>query len=255
MGTAVNNFTVLESVYGRFVINRHCPFQPVPLLQTGRPHNDAELQVMLKIVGTLPAGCVIVDAGAHIGLMAIPIAQAIKEKRGTVHAFEVQRMIYYALCGSIALNDLPNIHAYQIGLGAEKSILKVPFPDYGLEQNFGALSLVEQGKIQGDEVVEIVTIDGLNLPRLDFLKIDVEGMETEVLKGARQMIKTHQPWCWVEYWKVGADVIQKQFADLDYKFYAIASLDILCAPVGRMKAAQIKIDAPEIQVERSAVRL
>jgi hypothetical protein len=43
----VNNFTVIESVYGRFVVNRHCQFHAEYLIKTGRPHIQSELNKIL----------------------------------------------------------------------------------------------------------------------------------------------------------------------------------------------------------------
>ena len=64
---AVNHFTVIESVYGRFIVNRHCTFQAEHLIKTGLPHIESELRNILAIVETLPAKSVVVDAGANIG--------------------------------------------------------------------------------------------------------------------------------------------------------------------------------------------
>ena len=42
----VNNFTVIESIYGRFVVNRHCKFQAEALIKTGKPHIQDELNLL-----------------------------------------------------------------------------------------------------------------------------------------------------------------------------------------------------------------
>lgn len=241
----VNNFTVIESNYGRFVVNRHCAFQAEALIKTGRTHIEPELQNMLKLIATLPKGCVVVDAGANIGLVSIPIAQAIRERGGVVHAFEVQRMMFYALCGAAALNDLENLHVHHRGVGAARSVLKVRQVDYGVAQDFGMVSLVEQTGFTNYENVEIVALDELGLPRLDFLKIDVEGMEIDVLKGGRRTIQTHTPWIWIEYWKVGGPTIKEQFAGLGYKFFVVDKLNLLCAPAAKLGNG-ISIAAPEL---------
>lgn len=242
----INNFTVIESIYGRFIVNRHCAFQAEALIKTGRTHIEAELQSILSLVGTLPPNCVFVDAGANIGLVCIPVAQAIRKKNGSVHAFEVQRMMFNALCGSVALNDLENLHVHHQGLGSAKTLLKVPRLDYGVPQDFGMLSLVSQTGFSAYENVELVAIDDMKLPRLDFLKIDVEGMEIDVLKGARRTIEAHLPWGWIEYWKVGVNVIKQQFAGLPYKFFEADKMNMLCAPAARLATNEISIEAPEL---------
>ena len=246
MNHMVNNFTVLESVYGKFVLNRHCAYQAEALIKTGYPHIEEELAKILSIVRSLPEGSVIVDAGANIGLVSIPVALEVKAKGGVVHAFEVQRMMFYALCGSAALNDLGNLYVYHQALGASAGKVNAGQPDYGIPQDFGLYSLTSptSGAIRED--VTVVAIDDLGLPRLDFLKIDVEGMEPEVLKGARNAIHDFAPWCWVEYWKVDIGEIKAMFAGEDYRFFPMDHLNVLCAPATRMSMSGIQIEGCEI---------
>src|SRR5437870_6179822 len=115
----------MESVYGKFIVNRHCAFQADCLVKTGRPHIEDELRKILTIVDVLPEKCVVVDAGANIGLVSIPIAQSVKTRGGVVHAFEPQRMMAYALCGAVALNDLENLFVYDLALGATSDSIKL----------------------------------------------------------------------------------------------------------------------------------
>ena len=246
MNLTVNNFTVIESAYGRFVVNRHCAYQAEHLIKTGLPHIQPELQNILGIVGSLAPECVIVDAGANIGLVAMPMAQAVKSRRGVVHAFEVQRMMAYALCGTAALNDLENLIVHHNGLGAAREVMRASKLNYSEPQDFGLFSLVDHTDAAEFEAVEILVLDDLGLPRLDFLKIDVEGMEIKVLEGAHRMIAAFEPWCWVEYWKTGKDLIREQFKGLEYRFYVMDDLNMLCAPASRLQASQISIQAQEV---------
>ena len=241
----VNNFTVIESIYGRFVVNRHCKFQAEALIKTGKPHIQDELDVMLAIVDTLPNGAFVVDAGANIGLVAIPLAERLKPRGGTVLAFEVQRMIYYALCAGAALNDLDNLFTFHQGLGSHARVERLASPDYGVPQDFGMYSLLNQPP-ERNEAVQITTLDDLGLPRLDFLKIDVEGMEMEVLAGAKGMIGRHRPWCWVEYWMVGAETIAGAFAGLGYECYVVDQLNMLCAPAERLAASGLTFEGAKV---------
>ena len=245
MPIPINNFTVIESVYGKFLVNRHCTFQAEYLIKTGYPHIQSELKKILLITESLPANCVVVDAGANIGLVGIPIAQNVRAKGGVVHAFEVQRMMFYALCGSTALNDLENLYVNNVALGSSAGKLKVPKVDYGKPQDFGMLSLSDQASVGAYEEVAVTTVDNLGLPRLDFFKIDVEGMEIDVLKGAQNSIQRYKPWVWIEYWKVAQQDIRNQFAGLDYKYFVMDQLNMLCAPTERLNASQIKITASE----------
>lgn len=241
----INNFTSIDSVYGPVIVNRHCAFQAESLIKTGRPHIQDELNKILDIVNTLPENSVTVDAGANIGLVALPIAHLVSQKKGVVHAFEAQRMMAYALGGSVALNDLENLLVYNQALGSSAGVLTADKPDYGQPQDFGTFSLVEQNEAQA-ESIQVVSIDSLKLDRLDFFKIDVEGMEIDVLAGSQKSIRSHLPWCWIEYWKVDIADIKAQFKGLDYKFYVMDQLNLLCAPAGRLSESQLNVTAEEV---------
>jgi len=241
----INNFTVVESVYGKFIVNRHCHYQAESLIKTGKPHIQAELDSLLAIAGRLPPESVTVDAGANIGLVAVPVAQAVRPRSGRVYAFEAQRMMFNALCGTTALNDLDNLFPRNQALGASSGVLHFDEPDYGTPQDFGLFSLVGQDPSKASHV-EMISIGSLGLPRLDLLKIDVEGMEVQVLKGARSTIERCEPVCWIEYWKTGREQIQSAFSGLDYRFYLMDKLNMLCLPVSRQKDLQLNVRATEV---------
>lgn len=243
----MNNFVVLDSIYGKFIINRHCHFQAEALIKTGVPHIQSELNQILGIVNTLPEGCVVVDAGANAGLVTIPIAQVIKDRGGRVHAYEYQWGMVYALGGTVMLNDLTNIEIYHCGLGAREAQTFGTMPDYSIPQDLGLFSMVN--KVEGLkcrpelETVRVRTLDTRGLPRLDFFKIDVEGMEIDVLNGAKETIAKFKPWIWVEYHKVGIEALKEWFKDTDYKLYIADGLNMICAPPERSE--KFKIELPE----------
>jgi hypothetical protein len=75
----------------------------------------------------------------------------------------------------------------------------------------------------------------MELPRLDFFKLDVEGYEVPALAGALETIKKHRPWIWVEYFITGIDPIKQVLTDLDdYSFYLVDYQNMLVAPKERL---------------------
>jgi hypothetical protein len=97
------------------------------------------------------------------------------------------------------------------------------------------------------KLVDVVSIDSLGLSRLDMLKLDVEGYEIAALKGARKSIEKFEPYCWVEHWKVGAKNIAKCFDGLNYKFFIINGLDMVCIPQSRFDKSPFKLVGTEIK--------
>ncbi|AKM41474.1 FkbM family methyltransferase [Burkholderia contaminans] len=251
MNQTVRNFVVIDSIHGPFVINRHCAFQAEALIKTGRPHIQGELDTILHVIDQLPDDAIAVDGGANAGLVCVPIAHRLRARGGRVYAFEPQRTLFHALGGTVALNQLDNVHLLNMGLASTNGTMKVPDVDYGQEADFGQVSLVD-GRADGGTPTPVVRLDSLGLPRLDFLKLDIEGMEIDALRGARRLIETHLPWCWIEYWKVGEAPIIATFAGLDYTFYRIDGLNMLCVPNPRWDRQKLIISGDPLAVTSKA---
>jgi hypothetical protein len=69
------------------------------------------------------------------------------------------------------------------------------------------------------ESVTTVTIDQFD-EAVDFLKMDIEGMEHVALQGAKQTIQAHRPICFVEMWKTDTESVNQFFKQLNYVAYA-----------------------------------
>ena len=137
---------------------------------------------------------VVIEVGANIGAHTVHLAK-LAGPQGVVLAFEPQRIIFQLLCANLALNELFNVRAFHAAAGTAPGVLKVPNLDYAAAVNFGGLSLI--GVASGEEV-PVLPLDTLNVPSLRLLKVDVEGMETEVLAGAGRLIARHRPIIYVE---------------------------------------------------------
>jgi FkbM family methyltransferase len=159
-------------------------------------------------------GVVALDCGANIGVHTIEWATAMTGW-GSVLAIEAQERIYYALAGNIAINNCFNAIAVHGAVSSESGTLKIPNPNYVVPSSFGSLELRQR---QGNEFigqqidyentvnVRKLALDEFNLPRVDLIKIDVEGMEMEALEGASRTITRCHPIMLIE--KIKADAVQ-----------------------------------------------
>lgn len=136
-----------------------------------------------------------IDVGANIGALAVPMANAVGPK-GRVIALEPQRVLHQMLCANAALNGLTNMVCLNAAASAKEGLVSVPALDYGSANNFGGIAL--NSNAAQTETVACLTVDALKAPACRLIKIDVEGMELEVLKGAEGTLVRHRPVLHVE---------------------------------------------------------
>ena len=151
--------------------------------------------VFLK--GLLKPGDHVVEVGANIGAHTVGLAKAVGVE-GRVDAFEAQRGCFAFLQAQIALNQLHNIHAHCLAVGRTTGQLWVPIVNYAQYGNFGGIALSSDAT-ENSEPVDVVTLDDrISDRRCALLKIDVEGMEEDVIRGATKLISKHFPLLYVE---------------------------------------------------------
>jgi FkbM family methyltransferase len=157
-------------------------------------------------------GVVAIDCGANIGVHTIEWARSMTGW-GSVLSIEAQERIYYALAGNIAINNCFNAIAVHGAVSSESGIMKIPNPDYLTPSSFGSLELRQHKgnefigqPIDYENTVSVrkLALDEFNLPRVDLIKIDVEGMELEALEGARGTIDRSHPVMLIEKIKTDA---------------------------------------------------
>jgi FkbM family methyltransferase len=146
-------------------------------------------------------GVLIIDGGANIGSYTIPWARFLTGW-GRVIAFEPQEWPFYALCGNLALNNCLNVEAHREALAFHNDGILVPFLDPTVPHNFGGCALGGDG-----DWVPTKIIDDMALERLDILKLDVEGMEPDAIKGAQDTIKRCRPVIIAEHFICGHQAI------------------------------------------------
>ena len=232
-------FVLVSTEQGTMLVNRHdyrLTTQTtgygvgLQLLNTGAC-DAGEVDLALRLLDSRRAshgnGVLAIDAGANIGVHTIEWSRFMTGW-GEVLAFEPQERIYYALAGNITLNNCFNARALWAAVGAKSGAIGVPVLDYLVPSSFGSLALRPSGSVEpiGQAVdyssdklqrTQLIAIDDLKLPRLDFVKIDIEGMEMEALEGARQTIAAHKPHLMIEWIKSGSSEIDRFLGDLGYK--------------------------------------
>jgi FkbM family methyltransferase len=150
---------------------------------------------------------------------------------GHVLSFEAQETVFYALAGNIALNNCLNARARLAALGERCGEMIVPRPDYTKPASFGSLELRQREDTEfiGQHIsydahdgvkVPVIDLPSLNLDRLDFMKLDVEGMELDVLNGGRTVLERHRPVMLIEMIKSDRESIDRFLATLGYRQFA-----------------------------------
>ncbi len=188
-------YLLRQGRHGMFLVNPRDRFIGRALAEYGE-FSEWEAAALAEVV---KPGAVVVEAGANIGALTVPIARRIGAA-GWLFAFEPQRLAFQLLCANAALNELANVVAFWAAVGKERGTIKVPVLDPDLPCNVGGLSLRDVSAVppSSREDVRLMTIDDLQLGRCDLIKADVEGMERDVLAGAHETIARCRPMLYLE---------------------------------------------------------
>lgn len=172
---------ICPTVYGFYLrINPSLDSYQRTIFETGtyEPGTLALFEVVLR------PDDIVLDVGANIGLMSLTAAKLVGPD-GAVYAFEPHPEMYSKLLGNIELNNVDQIVPVNVALGCNPGIRQIySRPDV----NIGASSLVSASGSVPAGFASVATLDqfmeAARLDRVRLAKIDVEGFEYEVLKGA-----------------------------------------------------------------------
>ena len=153
-------------------------------------------KIEVAITNELKAGDVAIDVGTNIGSVLVKMADKIG-KLGKVYGFEPSENRFKKAENRIQFEDLHNAELIQLALGSRNEFVEMSSPDpTNLGRNRVTKSHLEKGK------VKCVTLDSWvkekTLTKIDFIKIDVEGFEFEVLSGMTQVLKNLGPILFIE---------------------------------------------------------
>lgn len=154
------------------------------------------------VLDYLAPGFVVLDIGGNIGQTAMMMGLKIGAG-GRVCSFEPFPETYQKFLHNLSLNQstINNVRAEGFALGAEVGELQM-YETSAINSGGNRMVGNEQGEKAGLVTVPVSTVDAFvrsaRLGRIDFIKIDVEGFEMNVLKGARETLTAHRPSLYIE---------------------------------------------------------
>lgn len=173
----------------------------------------------------LKEGMTYCDIGANIGLYSIFAAKRVGFN-GKVFSFEPQSETYKRMVENINTNNLKNIYTENKAVGNKNGLIT-------MQQNYDSAKSYIAVDTEDGESVEIITFDSFidekNLKSIDYLKIDVEGYEYNVLIGMKNFLKNTPPKIiQIELYenflnRSGATInmVKTLFEDLNYIFFRL----------------------------------
>lgn len=127
----------------------------------------------------------VVDGGAHLGMHTLRLSDLAHE--GHVYAFEASPRTFEKLKQTIEYNNIKNVTVYNNALFKENTDVHI-LEHYNADQD-----TVVMGRSDVHKNIQAICLDSLNLERVDFIKLDIEGGEYFAILGAKETIQKHRP--------------------------------------------------------------
>ena len=180
------------------------------------------IRTFLRLVSP---GATVLDVGANSGLFSLLAARS--DPAVTVHAVEPVARVFSVLESNVALNGLPNVTCHRLACSDRSGPATLHVPAGEAVPVMASLVAGWADTAATGEPVECTTVDGLvageAIDRVDVVKIDAEGSEDAVLRGARATLEEHRPFVLAEVLGrpgLGASVTAA-LAEHDYRFFRV----------------------------------
>lgn len=248
---------IVECRDGIFMVPKNDQYVGKSLISYGE-FSHLEFDIFQKLI--LPDFNVL-EIGANLGAHTIPLAKICNK----IVAIEPQPFCFKYLQSNVYLNNINNAQCYNLGFSNTTKSMWVPTPTDNLT-NFGGISLQDT-----NVGVEVKVIPGNIIQAHDvfqFIKIDVEGMELEVLKGLDlsygpilymendRLEKSHDliEYCWSQgyslFWHIPPLYNPNNFnKNKENAFGNIASFNMVCFPK-QIQVSENDLGLPMIRENR-----
>ncbi|MBB3206293.1 FkbM family methyltransferase [Rhodopirellula rubra] len=192
---------------------------------------------------------VFLDVGANAGTISNEVGRARSNAR--IYSFEPQPDMARLVALSATKNGLSNITVFEAAVGDHCGTVILHKPAHTLHASTKSVSTGHEERIE----CPLITIDAMvasgQLPPPDVVKIDVEGGELDVLKGAEQTLQENMPIVIFEanencerYGYTRSELIRTLRNAGDYQFFQIAPGDVMAIPT--VKAAAYRENYPQL---------
>ena len=153
---------------------------------------------------------VVVDAGAYIGLHTLTMANLAKK----VYSFEPQPLVYQCLKQTLEKKQITNVDLHHVALSSKSGETTIHTNNDGDASVAG----IRDAKFSMSFPVSMETLDSYNIGKVDFLKIDVEGHEWDVLEGSRKLILNNKPIIILETFKTKKNIKKLKVFALQFNY-------------------------------------
>lgn len=165
------------------------------LYKTGRLGVDYQDIYFLK--NLIRSGDYCIDIGAHLGYFTIELSR-LAGHSGHVYAIEPMSKFFNTLKRIAEKKNLKNVTLYQYAMGGETGFVEMGIPKVNNMKKFAYARVIRTStflEYVESERVKNVTGDELfrDLPNVDFIKCDVEGLELSVFESFLEIIRRHRP--------------------------------------------------------------
>jgi FkbM family methyltransferase len=157
-----------------------------------------EKNVYMAYKELLNKDSIVIEVGAHVGTHTVEMSKLSKH----VYTFEIQRFLNQLLSYNLIHNECFNVTNFLEIVGNNNSLLPIEEISYDIDRVFNTGVMTVQGlnKPWGYPILQTKLDDKFNfLTRCDLLKIDAEGSEIDVIKGAIKLINKTKPAILIEF--------------------------------------------------------
>ncbi len=170
-------------------------------------------------------GDVVIEAGANLGSETLLLSRMVGDG-GHVYGFEPNPYTFERLSINVAINELKNVNVYDIAIGEKDgeisfNIYPKGFCNPGMSSKYMATSQTRKITVQQQTLDSFVAAKGIS--KVDFIKMDIQGAEMDLLNGAHVTLSTYKPTIFTEALQEYNDVktLYNKMKEYGYNIYMV----------------------------------